>query len=133
MLTAASSGGVVTVPGFVAVVLMSALFTQAACAQGSAQVIDVPTRPGVTQRFLYSAPPDAQAAVILFAGGHGGLQIADNGKLAWGNGNFLVRTSQLFADQGLAVAVIDAPSDRQREPFLGGFRQRPDHTAASRR
>ena len=92
-----------------------------------AEVVDVPTRPGVTQRFLYIAPPAAKASVILFAGGHGGLQIADNGSFGWGSGNFLVRSRQLFADQGLAVAVIDAPSDRQRAPYLGGQRQRPDH------
>lgn len=27
------------------------------------------------------------------------------------------------------VAVIDAPSDRQKPPYLGGFRQRPEHVA----
>jgi|SRR5688572_17960317 len=109
--------------------LLTFFFGAAAFAQPAAQVVDIPTRGGVTQRFLYLAPPGAKASVILFAGGHGGLQIAENGKPAWGNNNFLVRTRQLFADQGLAVAVIDAPSDRQREPFLGGFRQRPEHAA----
>ena len=95
----------------------------------SAQVIDIPTRPGVTQRFLYLAPAEPRATVVLFAGGHGGLQITDDGSLGWGSGNFLVRSRQLFADQRLAVAVIDAPSDRQRAPFLGGHRQRPDHAS----
>jgi acetyl esterase/lipase len=92
------------------------------------KVVDVPTRPGVTQRFLYLAPPAPKAAVILFAGGDGTLQISDNGEISRG-GNFLVRTRQLFADQGLAVAVIDAPSDRKRHPFLSGFRQTPEHAA----
>jgi len=40
-----------------------------------------------------------------------------------------VRTRQLFADAGLTVVVIDAPSDRQSPPFLSGFRQRPEHAA----
>jgi dienelactone hydrolase len=40
-----------------------------------------------------------------------------------------VRSRQLFADQGFVVAVVDAPSDRQTPPFLGGFRQRPEHAA----
>src|SRR5215831_1975585 len=79
------------------------------------QVIDVPTRPDVTERFLLIAPDDSRATVVLFAGGDGGLQIAADGKL--GNGslasNFLVRSRQLFADQRLMVAVVDAPSDRQ--------------------
>ena len=52
-----------------------------------------------------------------------------NGSLKWGEGNFLVRTRQLFADQGLLVVVVDAPSDRQSAPFLGGFRQKPEHAA----
>ncbi|MES2185893.1 MAG: alpha/beta hydrolase, partial [Pseudomonadota bacterium] len=97
--------------------------------QATQQVVDIPTRPGVTQRMLVLSPPAPRAAVILFAGGHGGLQIFPNGSLQWGAGNFLVRTRQLFADQGLMVAVVDAPSDRQRPPYLGGFRQKAEHVA----
>ena len=67
--------------------------------------------------------------MILFAGGHGGLQISSSGSFKWGAGNFLVRTRQLFADQGLMVVVVDAPSDRQSAPFLGGFRQKAEHAA----
>ena len=92
------------------------------------QVIDVPTRPGVTERFILIAPDDPRATVVLFAGDDGALQIAPDGRL--GNGslasNFLVRSRQLFADQRLMVAVVDAPSDRQS---LRGFRQTPMHVA----
>ena len=102
---------------------------QSALAQISQKVVDIPTRLGVTQRFLYLAPESPIAAVILFAGGHGGLQILPNGSFKWGEQNFLVRTRQLFAKNGLSVAVVDAPSDRQAAPFLGGFRQRPEHIA----
>jgi len=98
-------------------------------AQTAQKIIDIPTRPGVTQRMIVLSPPDPKAAVILLAGGHGGLQIAENGAMGWGEGNFLVRTRQLFADQGLMVVVIDAPSDRQSPPFLQGFRQEPEHAA----
>ena len=97
-----------------------------AWAQGE-RVVDVPTRPGVTQRFLLIESANARAAVILFAGGHGGLQIAPDGKLGWGAGNFLVRTRQMLASHGLIVATLDAPSDRQSPPFLGGFRQGKHH------
>lgn len=99
-----------------------------AWAQGE-RVVDVPTRPGVTQRFLLIEPANAKAAVILFAGDHGGLQIAPDGKLGWGAGNFLVRTRQMLASHGLIVATLDAPSDRQSPPFLGGFRQGKHHAA----
>lgn len=106
---------------------LAGLASQAALAQSTPRVVDIPTRPGVTQRFVYIAPAQPKAAVILFAGGHGGLQIKDGGAFAWGNGNFLVRTRQQFADAGLAVAVIDAPSDKQTPPYLSGHRQRPEH------
>lgn len=100
-----------------------------ASAQVPQQVVDIPTRPGVIQRMLVLTPAAPRAAVILFAGGHGGLQLFPNGSLRWGEGNFLVRTRQQFAQQGLMVAVVDAPSDRQSPPYLAGFRQRPEHAA----
>jgi pimeloyl-ACP methyl ester carboxylesterase len=75
------------------------------------------------------SPQDSKAAVILFAGGHGGLQISPDGSFGWGSNNFIVRTRQLFADQGLFVIVVDAPSDRQSPPYLGKFRQKSDHVA----
>jgi hypothetical protein len=95
----------------------------------SQRVVDVPTRPGVTQRFVLMTSPQPKATVVLFAGGHGGLQITDDGQFRWGAGNFLVRSRQLFADQKLAVAIVDAPSDRQSNPFLSGFRQTREHAA----
>lgn len=95
----------------------------------SAQVFDVPTRDGVTNRILYIAPAQPKATLLLFAGGHGGLQLSPSGSMSWGSGNFLVRSRQLFVDQGIAVMVVDAPSDRQSPPFLAGFRQTPSHAA----
>lgn len=109
--------------------LCLALCHLGAAAQTTQKVVDIPTRPGVTQRFVHIAPANPKASVILLAGGHGGLQISDRGSYAWGSGNFLVRTRQQFADAGLAVAVIDAPSDRQSHPFLSGKRQTPEHAA----
>jgi pimeloyl-ACP methyl ester carboxylesterase len=93
------------------------------------KVIDIPTRSGVTQRFLLIPAPDAKAAVVLFAGGHGGLQLDQAGNAHWGNNNFLVRSARLFASQGLTVAVIDAPSDKLSPPYLSSFRQSSEHAA----
>ena len=93
------------------------------------KVVDVPTRPGVTQRFLFTAPADAKAAAILFAGGDGGLRINERGALGWGKGNFLVRTAPLFVENGIAVAILDAPSDHQSYPYLTGFRESAAHAA----
>ena len=107
--------------------LLPALGAGAAQAELSQRVVEIPTRPGVTQRFVLLAPAKPKAAIILFAGGHGGLQIRDDGSYGWGKGNFLVRSREHFAERDLVVAVLDAPSDRQSAPFLGGFRQTPQH------
>jgi hypothetical protein len=111
--------------------ILAAIVVFAALSSAFAQqrAVDVPTRPGVTQRFLLIPAPDAKAAVVLFAGGHGGLQLNDAGGLGWGRGNFLVRTAPMFASLGLTVAVIDAPSDHQSPPYLNGFRQSAEHAA----
>ena len=93
------------------------------------KVVDIPTRSGVTQRMVVVTPDNPKAAVVLLAGGHGGLQITPTGTFKWGAGNFVVRTRQIFASKGLMVAVVDAPSDRQNPPHLGGFRQTPGHVA----
>ena len=92
-------------------------------------VVDIPTRAGITQRMVVLSPPNPKAAVVLLAGGHGGLQISPKGAFKWGENNFLVRSRQLFADQNLLVAVVDAPSDRQTAPFLTGFRTTKEHVA----
>ena len=98
-------------------------------AQVNQRVVDIPTRPDVTQRFVLLTPQQPGAAVVLFAGGHGGLQILPTGTFKWGEGNFLVRSRQLFAEQNLMVIVLDAPSDRQSSPYLNGFRQKREHVA----
>nr|WP_083245427.1 hypothetical protein [Paraburkholderia nodosa] len=101
-------------------------------AQSAPKVVDIPTRPGVTQRFLFIAPAAPKAAAILYAGGHGGLQLDPQGNFGWGANNFLVRSRMLFVGDGVAVAVIDAPSDRQSPPYLDGFRLTPEHAEDAR-
>ena len=104
-----------------------AFFSTLAQAQYQQQVINLPTRPGVSMRVLLLTPKESKVSVILFAGGHGGLQLFTNGSMRWGDSNFLVRTKGLFADLGATVAIVDAPSDRMRPPFLAGFRNSEEH------
>lgn len=99
-------------------------FLQAAAAEITRRVVDVPSRPGVTQRFLLLTPANPRAVAILFAGGHGGLTINDNGGFGWGEGNFLVRTREVFAKHGFVVAVIDKASDQEN---LNNRRQTQAH------
>jgi pimeloyl-ACP methyl ester carboxylesterase len=101
------------------------------CCPVSAQiiqnVINLPTRDGVTNRAFSLTPPNPKATFILMVGGHGGLQMYPGGSVKWGEGNFLARSKQLFADQGAAVLLVDSPSDRQSAPYLVGFRQTSKH------
>jgi hypothetical protein len=93
----------------------------------NAQVVDLPTREGVTERMLAIAPDAPTATVILLAGGSGRLKIFDNGSIR-NEGNFLVRSRSLFAQQGFATIVLDAPSD-QAGGMTVNFRESADHVA----
>ena len=71
---------------------------------------------GLTQNFVLTMPDSTPvASVILLAGGHGKLDVGTSfGSVTfgWGKTNNLVRTRQLYADQGFLVATMDAPSDQ---------------------
>ena len=107
---------------------LAALLIATSASAQSVRTIDIPTRPGATQRFLIITPDKPKAAVILFAGGDGGLTLEADGRIP-NAGNFLVRSRQQFADQGLTTVVIDAPSDRQSPPYLSGSRQTAEHVS----
>ena len=82
----------------------------------------VDSRSDVKQKFILIKPANPTAAVILFAGGHGALELDSSSsggiEMGWGAGNFLVRTRNLFADHGFIVAVTDRPSDREKMSAL---------------
>ncbi len=85
----------------------------------------ITTRPGVTQSFLLIRPANKPTkSVILFAGAHGRLALSPQG-IGWGEGNFLVRNRERFAQKGFLVAVNDAPSDRPQG--LWNFRTSAAH------
>jgi hypothetical protein len=108
--------------------LLAVLLGGASCFAQGAQVIDIATRPGITQRMLVMEPAGRPAAaLLLMTGGNGYVGIFDNGSLR-NEGNFLVRSRSLFAGHGFAVLVLDPPSDHGRAPFLGGtFRESDEH------
>lgn len=103
------------------------LWSAHALAQPSSEVVDLPTRPGVTLRMLVLQPAAAPSSVaVLLTGGAGRLGIFDNGSLRF-EGNFLVRSRQAFVERGHAVVLLDAPSDR--ESLRGDFRESTEHAA----
>ncbi len=94
----------------------------------TASLVTVKTPRGASQAFILIKPENPVASVILFAGGHGGLGLKSTNDMTWGKGNFLVRSRDKFAAQGLMVAVIDAPSDHQGG-MKATFRFSSDHAA----
>jgi predicted alpha/beta-fold hydrolase len=71
-------------------------------------LITLPTRAGVTVSYWYMPRDGATATLVLLPGGSGSIGYRD-GRLQ--SGNFLVRSRDLFAEQGFNLAVVGRPSD----------------------
>jgi hypothetical protein len=84
-------------------------------------VVNVPSRPGVTQGFYLIEPEGApRAIVVMFVGGEGETALNDKGPTKL-TGNFLMRVRGQFSRADLILAFPDAPSD-QKGRGLGDFR-----------
>ncbi len=94
-----------------------------------AELLRLQPRPGVELRLGVEARGNAQAVVLLFAGGHGKLSLDESGQPQTLRGNFLIRARNHLAARGLIVVMVDAPSDRQTEAGLTGYRQSAAHAA----
>ena len=102
-------------------------------AAGQHEVIDLPTRPGITQRASIVAPEKPRAAVLLFAGGNGGVTFGADGLPASFKGNFLIRSHTLFVRQGLAVVIVGTASDIGPPGYLTDtFRTSTEHATDMR-
>jgi len=63
-------------------------------------------------RVLVELPADQpKAGLVLFAGDNGNLELQADGRIGNLTGNFLIRSSNIFLQQGMAVLMIDLPSD----------------------
>ena len=97
-------------------------------APGRANIaVDLKPREGITLRVAVIVPEAPRAVVILFSGGGGKLGIKRNGKIKR-DGNFVIRTREMFARAGFVTMVPDVPSDRKKSPGLHGFRHVSDYT-----
>ena len=91
-----------------------------------AGLVKLETRQDVTQHILIEQSNNSVANLILFAGGKGKLKLGSDKYKS--NGNFLIRTRQLFIDKGFTTILIDAPSDKQGKlGMLKGFRNTQEH------
>ena len=92
----------------------------------SEDTVELSPRVGETIKIRLTATDRPVASVILFPGGDGNIGIT-----RWGidkESNFLVRSRDMFADNGLMVAVVDAPSDKEGGAgMLYGFRTSTEH------
>jgi hypothetical protein len=96
------------------------------------QIVTLKTRGDSTQSYLLLADPGAALKVVavMFPGGQGQVRLpAELSRLDLNpRGNFLVRTREMFREPELAVAIIDAPSDRQQAGMDDGFRTGREHS-----
>jgi pimeloyl-ACP methyl ester carboxylesterase len=101
------------------ILLMALLLMTAARAEAwGEERVDLPTRPGVTQRVYITPAADPVATAILFPGG--------DGVYASMRQNFLVRIVPDLVRSRVSVVVVDAPSD-QAHGMSWPFRQGADH------
>lgn len=91
------------------------------------EIKSISTRPGVTVKILLNTPEVPPKAVLLmFPGGNGADMFHETGGRMHLGKNFLVRTSPQTVQQGMAVAIVDVPSD-QPNGMSAGFRNTPEH------
>lgn len=95
------------------------------------EIVTLNTRNDVELKVMLLKPGSPKASIILFAGGNGVLGLSTVFRypsIKSGKKNFLVRTRNLFLNNGFLVAVVDAPSDMQsKKGMLGDFRDSSEH------
>jgi len=94
----------------------------------AAETVDIPTRPGITERYALWMPDAAPKAVaFLFIGGEGVANLQEKVPTTYAQrGNFLTRSREWFRRRGFAVVAVDAPSDR-KGGMVAGFRLTAEH------
>jgi len=112
----------------IATAMLLLLLTGPVVAQLKTEVVTVNVRPGVTMNYLEVTGGDRpSAAVILFAGGNGVLDLQPSGSIRTDLAlNFLIRSRELFAREGLVAAAVDVASDR-RSGMNGDIRLAGQH------
>jgi len=91
------------------------------------EVVTVQTHGGTTTRYALVVPQGATAALVLLPGGNGHADLDARGCAQKLKGNSLIRSQELFQREGLATALVDAPSDHTGAEGLGGFRAQETH------
>ena len=88
---------------------------------------EIPTREGVKQRFVFQKATEPFASAVLLQGGPGAIGVAGSEEKGWVrlDAGFLSGGTSRFAETGVSVAAVDAPSDKGN--LNSGFRSTPEH------
>ncbi|MBZ0134151.1 MAG: alpha/beta hydrolase [Rhodocyclaceae bacterium] len=103
-------------------IVLFALCAQPLASLAQIEVKELPSRPGVTVRFVYAKAENPIASAVLFQGGAGAIGIYPNGSMRVEN--FLSGGAHRFTSNGISVAIPDVPSDRRT---LDNFRGTLEH------
>ena len=108
--------------------ILLTLFLLVSYFPSQAEIIKLDSRDGIVQKILFLEADNAIANVVLFAGGHGKLNIKNN-KVNKSKGNFLIRSRDMFINNNLNTILFDAPSDRKSKDgmYVDGFRNSEEH------
>ncbi len=115
---------------FTIFLLLIAALSMSGRAFAGQEIKTVDTRPGVTVKVLLATPAkESRKVLVMFPGGRGNNQFGEkSGRIRLGR-NFLVRTTPSFVEKGLAVAVVDVPSDHRQgmdDDFRASSRHQED-------
>ena len=96
----------------------------------STELLEIKSRPGVTQKLLLIKPHNPVSSIILFEGGPGKLNLSKFFGKPWietQDRTLLVRNREDFARSGLITVLVDAPSDKKQEGLNPFFRMGEEH------
>lgn len=108
-------------------ILASTLLCLPLAALACGEVVTLDTHGGTTTRYALTAPPKASAVLVLLPGGGGYVDLGADGCAQKLKGNSLIRSQPILQKEGLATALVDAPSDHFTDEGLGAFRAQAAH------
>ena len=85
------------------------------------------TRPNTVVRVLLMKANRPADAVILLPGGHGNINLDSQGRIGWGEDDFIIRTRWHYFDRGIAAIIPDVALDHKPPVSLAGFRTSEQH------
>jgi hypothetical protein len=92
-------------------------------APAAAELVRIPLRPNIEIRVAIEPPAGRAAAyALIFAGGHGKIELDEAGQPRGLRGNFLIRARQYLSARGIGLALVDAPDDYKGPEGLWPYR-----------